>query len=344
MKLGTIDVADLGAWLRQAAQADELRFLSAERLSGGAIQENWALDLEFDGGPFAGMQELVVRTDAPSGVSVSHSREHEFAFLEAAFEAGVAVPEPLFLCSDESVVGKPFYVMRRAAGTAIGQKIVKDPALGGDRDALTFRLGQELAKIHTITPATHGFPFLSAPDPDPASQAIAEFYGHLDALGRPVPVLDWGLRWLQRHKPCRTEVVLAHHDFRTGNYMVDDNGLTAILDWEFAGWSDPHEDIAWFCAACWRFGQRQLEAGGIGSREAFYAGYQDQSNRVIDPEAIYFWEVFAHVRWAVIAFQQGARHLEAGEDNLDLALTGRRPPEMEMEILRMTEPGKGAAP
>ena len=90
---------------------------------------------------------------------------------------------------------------------------------------------------------------------------------------------------------------------------------------------------------CWRFGARDKEAGGLGSRAAFYGGYRRASGREIDPARVYYWEVFAHLRWAVIALQQGDRYLRGGERSLDLALTGRRPPEMEYELLRMTPPG-----
>ena len=41
-------------------------------------------------------------------------------------------------------------------------------------------------------------------------------------------------------------------------------------DWEFAAWSDPYEDLGWLCARCWRFGNWEREAGGLGSRQAFY--------------------------------------------------------------------------
>jgi hypothetical protein len=39
------------------------------------------------------------------------------------------------------------------------------------------------------------------------------------------------------------------------------------------------------------------------------------------------------VRWAVIALQQGERHLTGGEESLELALTGLRAPEMELDAL-----------
>ena len=41
----------------------------------------------------------------------------------------------------------------------------------------------------------------------------------------------------------------------------------------------------------------------------------------------------AAVRWAVIALQQGERHLSGGEESLELALTGLRAPEMELDAL-----------
>jgi hypothetical protein len=45
----------------------------------------------------------------------------------------------------------------------------------------------------------------------------------------------------------------------------------------------------------------------------------------------------AHVSWAVIAIQQAERHLCGEETSLLLALTGHIVPELEYEILTMTE-------
>jgi aminoglycoside phosphotransferase (APT) family kinase protein len=96
------------------------------------------------------------------------------------------------------------------------------------------------------------------------------------------------------------------------------------------------EDIAWFCAKCWRFGANAKEAGGISTRERFYAGYREASGREIDPVAVGFWEVMAHLRWAVIALRQADRYFDGAEPALELAAIGRRPAEMELEILILT--------
>ena len=61
-------------FLAAAAGAEAAEILDAAPLRGGAIQENWQLDLRFHGGPMAGDLHAVLRTDAPSGVAVSRSR------------------------------------------------------------------------------------------------------------------------------------------------------------------------------------------------------------------------------------------------------------------------------
>ena len=45
----------------------------------------------------------------------------------------------------------------------------------------------------------------------------------------------------------------------------------------------------------------------------------------------------ANIRWAVVAIQQAARHLSGEESSIELALTGRIVPELELEILMLTE-------
>lgn len=321
--------AALARWLAAAAGVDDLRILSLDKLSGGAIQENWGLTVEIGGA----RHEWVLRTDAPSGVSTSHTRPQEFALLRAADAAGVTVPEPLFLCEDESVFGKPFYVMARIAGRAEGYVLVRDQAVAERGDALVERLGRELARIHTITPPRDDLSFLAMPDGPPPLWRIATYRRYLDELPDPSPPLEFVLRRLELTAPESREITLCHSDFRTGNLMVAEGELTGVLDWEFACWSDPMEDVAWFCARCWRFGAWEREAGGLGSREAFYRGYEAESGRPIDRAAIPWWEAIAAVRWAIIALQQGERHLSGGEESLELALTGMRAPEMELDAL-----------
>ncbi|MDD2058386.1 phosphotransferase family protein [Pseudomonas putida] len=328
----------LAEYLATTSHASSAQLTTVRLLSGGAIQENWLVDAEFSDGPHAGIQALVVRSDAASGVASSHGRAQEFALVKAAYDAGVTVPEPLSLCTDVRVLGRPFFVMRRIQGTASAHLICRPGSpWGGDRGELAERLGREMARIHSIRLPHPELEFLPSYDQAPSLYLIEKYRAFLDSHHTAYPALEWGLRWLERHAPQRDLVVLCHRDLRTGNYMVDENGLTGIIDWEFAGWSDPLEDIGWFCAKCWRFGQDALEAGGIGEREAFYRGYEVESGRTIPREHVRYWEVMAHLHWAIVSIQQAERHQTGEENSLLLALTGHITPQLEWEILNMTE-------
>lgn len=325
-------------FVAQASGASAASVQSVRKLSGGAVQENWLLEIDLAGGTLPGRLSCVLRCDSPTaGVAISHGRAQEFALLNAVFKAGVTVPEPLWLCTDTELIGRPFFLMRRIEGTAAGHLLARDGSIGGDRVQLAERLGRELARIHSIRPPFPELDFLVWHEGSPALQTIQAHREFLDAHHTPYPALEWGLRWLERHAPPRDMITLCHRDFRTGNYMVDRAGLTGILDWEFAGWSDPLEDIGWFCAKCWRFGNVNAEAGAIGAREDFYRGYEMESHHKIDRAAVRYWEVMAHVTWAVIAIQQAERHWSGRESSLLLALTKHLVPELELEVLDMTE-------
>jgi aminoglycoside phosphotransferase (APT) family kinase protein len=327
----------LGRFLAAASGARACEIAELGALAGGAIQENWGLDAHFSGGVLDGGQHLVLRAAGDTGVPSSLGRLQEFAVLKAAFAAGVTVPEPLLACADPAVFGKPFFVMRRATGTAAAHRITRDAALDPILPEIAERLGRELAHIHTIRPPRPDLGFLTPPQQAGPTRQIAGFRTYLDTRPAPRPVLEWAIRWLETHLPPPAEPVLCHRDFRTGNYLLDGVRLTGILDWEFAGWGDPHEDIGWFCSKGWRFARLDREAGGIADRAPFYAGYQSESGRSIDPVRVHFWEVLASARWAVIALQQGDRYITGGERSLDLALTGRRAGECELEILMLLD-------
>ncbi|MBP2228867.1 aminoglycoside phosphotransferase (APT) family kinase protein [Azospirillum agricola] len=323
--------AALEPWLAAQAGARRVSVTDEGRLSGGAISLNLAVTLEIDGGPLTGRHACVLRTGSASGVSASLDKAEEAAVLKLAFATGATVPEPLFVGADPALLGAPFYIMTRARGVAAGFRVVKTAE---PQRELARELGRQLGRIHRVRPGAPGLEFLPLPAPSPALQCVADYRRWMGRFAETDPVLALGLRWLTVNAPEPGELVLCHRDYRTGNYMVEDGRLTAIIDWEFAGWSDPMEDLAWFCAACWRFGRYDREAGGIADRADLYAGYEETAERRVDERAVAYWETAAYLRWATVALQQGMRHSSGTEPSLELALTGRMLPEIELDLLR----------
>ncbi len=152
-------------------------------------------------------------------------------------------------------------------------------------------------------------------------------------MGEVQPVVEWGLRWLERHLPAVEPVRLIHADFRTGNFMVEEGRLVAVLDWEFARYGNPLEDLGWFLARCWRHGRWEREAGGIGSRAAFLDAYEAAAPGPLERALIPLFELLATLRWAVIALMQARRHYSGEEPSLELALTLHVVPTLERDIL-----------
>lgn len=332
----TLDPDNLGPlqdWLAERLGADSVTIEDADLLSGGAIGENWRLNATVGGGPFAGSRGWVLRTDAASGMAMSHNRANEFACLEAAHKAGVRVPEPVAECADANLIGAPFMIVGHLGGIAQGHKIVRDPDIGTHGEKLAETLGRELAKIHSVRPPAAGLDFLKVPEVSPALVQVEQMRANLDTISQPRPALEYILGWLERNAPESAQIVLCHGDFRTGNYMADSGKLTGILDWEFCHWGDRYIDVGWFCALCWRFGADEREAGGIGPREAFYKGYNMQAAEPLDPDQVPYWEILAAARWAVVALLQGERHVTGGEASVELLLTGVMAPEMEYDAL-----------
>jgi aminoglycoside phosphotransferase (APT) family kinase protein len=297
----------------------------------GAVLRHWRLDLTVRGGLFEGAQSWVLRADGLTPLGLGLTRAREFALQRVLFAAGLNVAEPLFMCCDKAVLGAPFFAMRFIAGESDGPAIVA----AGANEPLAEALAAELAKLHRLD-LNNRLRFLPKPPEDAAAARIAELSRMLAQDDDPHPVATWALRWLTLHKPAPQRPVLAHGDFRTGNYLVACGALTGVLDWDFAGWSDPDEDVAWFCAKAWRFGATAYEAGGIAPRGVFERAYERSAGRWLDPVRRHYWAVMAALRWLVIALKQRDRFLRQGERSLDLALTGRRVAECEHEILVLT--------
>ena len=305
-------------------------------MTGGATREAWRLDATFDA-PGGGREtrKLVLLIIRPGGARGFSARD-EFDLLRALVDAGAPVPRPAF--AGEAALGRPFYLMERVDGEAIGRRIVKDDRFAAARRVLPRQLARALAAIHRVPIDGGKLRFL--PGPRPGEPVIAGEVDRLEELYRqvavdPHPAFELALRWLRAHLPPEGDLTLVHGDFRIGNVMVGEDGLRAVLDWELAHRGDPIEDIGWMCVRSWRFGADHRPLGGIGEREEFFAAYEEASGRRVDPEAARFWEIYGNLRWGVFTLVQVRTFLENLSPSVELASIGRRAAETEWELLNL---------
>ena len=304
------------------------------RLSGGAIQQNLLLDVARGDA----RERYVLRTDARSSVPVSRTRGEEYALLCAAAASGVRVPAPV--CAASATDTRPaWFVMRHVDGVAAGHRLTR-PGAVADAATLVRELGANLARLHAIDASTDALGFLGPRPSAPTRVLLASYRAYLDGWrarhGHAWPALEWGLQWWQLRAPADERVVLVHRDYRMGNLMIDDGRLTGTLDWEFAGWGDPLEDIGWFFAPCWRFAGPGKVAGGLAGAAPFLDGYNAVAGTTYTEADTRDWQALAQLRWAIIALQQCERHEVGGERSLELTLTGRLLPGLERDLLALT--------
>jgi aminoglycoside phosphotransferase (APT) family kinase protein len=282
------------------------------QLAGGASKEAWAVHTA-DG------RDLLLRR---AGGGVIHldtlSLREEFDVLVAARAADVRVPYPIAYLGD--LDGREAFVMELVHGEAIGRRIVKAPPPGLDR-----QMAEELAKIHSLLP--EALPFLPEPD------LWERLYMELDTVDEPHPAIELGIAWCRERLPLERPHVVTHGDFRIGNLMVDEHGLVAVLDWEFAHISDPAEDLAWPLVRAWRFGNDARRLGGIGDVEPYLERYAELTGIVIPQDELLAWEVLGNCKWGIGALTQARRHLRGEERSVELAILGRLAAEMEYELL-----------
>jgi aminoglycoside phosphotransferase (APT) family kinase protein len=327
-------VRALSDFIRAAAWAERADVNVDRSLPGTAGRDHYLIAAEIAGGSFTGRHAMVLRGEADErGFNVLAGAE-EFAIRQVAFRAGLTTPEPLWLEPNGDVIGKPFMILRHAAGTTDAATL-QGQLSAEEGNRLAYRLGQELARLHRIyiDRAPAEIAFLPHPGVDWAEQRAAEWRAALDAIAAPQPCFEWATNWFIDRAPKIERFALCHRDLRLGNFVADGEQLVGILDFEQVGWSDPMEDLGWLTARGARHGLPEREAGGIGSREAFYDGYRDIAGHDVDDRRVRFWEIAAALRQGIAALRRAARPSGDAEQGLEAMLTGLQSIEAEYDLL-----------
>jgi aminoglycoside phosphotransferase (APT) family kinase protein len=321
----------LNAWAasfyEQNAEISDLK-----RLSGGASQETWAFDVINTG---HGRQELILRR-APGGVARARSSEaillaDEAKLLQLAADANVTAPVVVAVFAPGSDVGEAF-IMHRIAGETLARRILRDDKYTAARTQLPAQCGRELARIHSISPSNA--PFLPVSG---GADQIKKYETIFREFDFPRPVFELALKWLKDNLPPPTDPVLVHGDFRIGNLIVGETGLTSVLDWELAHIGDPREDIAWICVNSWRFGQRDNRVGGFGHLPELLDAYAEENGHRYEEAEIDWWETLGSLKWGIMCMIMFEAYRSGADPSVERAAIGRRVSETEIDLLNLLE-------
>ncbi len=304
------------------------------RLSGGANMETWSFDWD-DG---SGLQALILRRvpgapakEMPPGVGTIDLAT-EARLLQLAKNNGVKTPDVVRILRQEDGLG-PGYIMSREQGEALPNRVLGDEKYALARTRLAFECGEALGRIH-------GIPLQQLPaglrDLSP-EQDLDRLQGLLDGYGNSSPVHQLALNWLRKHQPEAGRRSLVHGDFRSGNLLVDEEGLSTVLDWELAHLGNPLEDLGYLCGHVWRFGRMDKPVGGFGDYEELLAGYQSVTGYAPEVEELHYWEVYTALGWGIVCLTMLAMYRSGQDRSLERAAVGRRMSESEIDLLLLLE-------
>lgn len=299
------------------------------RLSGGASQETWAFSASTPKGPVP----LILRR-APGGMQLMSGigLDTEAELMRRAGAAGVPSPNVRHVLEEADGIGVGF-VMDRVDGETLGQKIVRGPQFEAVRPQLAGMCGEIAAKIHRMP--REGLDRVVFKSP---AQQIDDIEAGYRAENWPRPIFELAFRWLRDRIPeTAPETVLVHGDYRNGNIIFGPEGPRAVLDWELTHFGDPMEDLAWMCVPSWRFGEMDKPAGGFGTREELFAGYERAGGKV-DEKREAFWEVFGALKWGLICSGATPRFRAGATKAVEPPVIARRASETEIDLMRMIAP------
>ena len=304
--------------------------------SAGARRANVAFDAETADG---GMRRLVA-TIVPIAAMQLNRIDAEVEVRTLVRQRGVPVPEVVTFSTNDSWVGGPFFLSERIEGETVPRRVLRLVEERGIGDLVAGQLGNAVGCLHTIDPADVAAELLDLGPGAPAEQALAALEEVMAGLLEPRPALTYGLRWLQERLPAPPAAEsVVHTDIRTGNLIVGEDGLRAVLDWEGTRRrGDPMEDLAWLALRVWRFRNDDREIGGFSSLAPFVEAYEAAGGR-FHPERYRWWKVYCTLKWGLGLAAQAARHLDGRFRSIVMAASGRRVPEMEWDLLMLINPG-----
>ncbi len=178
-------------------------------------------------------------------LATAHDMGREFRVMTALAPSAVPVPETVLLCTDDTVIGAPFYVMEKVEGAVLRSPAEIEAVLTGRQAReLSFTLVDVLAGLHDVDIDSVGLRDFGHPD-GYLHRQVRRWAGQLDkSRSRDLPGIDELRDRLRTSVPATQRDTIVHGDFRLDNVIVGAGAtVRAVLDWEMSTLGDPLADL-----------------------------------------------------------------------------------------------------
>ena len=276
-----------------------------------------------------GVQAVLRRPPTGRVLQSAHDVAREYRIITSLAPTDVPVPAAYALCTDERVLGAPFYVMGFVPGT-----VVAGDADGGRyplaaRGPASRSLVDVLTAIHRVDVDAIGLGTLGRKENYCLRQLRRWRQQFHATTSRELPIIDELHDRLARAVPPQRFTGLVHGDYRPGNVLLDSAGrVNAVLDWELATLGDTLADLGWLLATWRQPGEPEMlesptARDGFWSRAELIERYQLVTGHpVVD---VHWYQAFALWRLACISEGILARYRAGvmGDDGFDSESEGR---------------------
>jgi aminoglycoside phosphotransferase (APT) family kinase protein len=316
-----LDLVSLGRYLSGAApQVGPIT--DAQQFEGGQSNPTYLLT--------ARSGQFVLRRKPPGALLPSaHAVDREFRVISALRDTDVPVPKTLCYCSDDAVIGTPFYVMEYVDGVIFTDHQL--PTLTNTQRTKVYdELARVIAALHSIEPAAVGLEDFGRPGNYVERQIARWTRQYRASETETIEAMERLIDWLPRHAPPDESARIIHGDYRLGNMIFHRTELRilAVLDWELATLGSPLSDFAYPCMM-WRLPQQipyavsgDLSASGIPTEAQFVERYCRRAGRASIPD-LDFYIAFNMFRFSAILQGVAARALQGNASSATALETGR---------------------
>ena len=238
----------------------------------------------------------------------AHAIEREAQVLTGLEKAGFPVAHVYGLCTDDSVIGRWFYVMELVEGRIFWDATLPEVNVA-DRPAYFDAMNAAMAQLHGVDYHAVGLGEYGRPGNYFARQIdrwSRQYLGDVEA-GRD-PNMDRLIEWLPANIPSDDESSIVHGDFRVDNMIFHptEPRVVAVLDWELSTLGNPLADFA-YNAMMYRMpphivaglGGVDLAAFNIPTEDEYVAAYCKRTGRASIPN-YHFYIAFNFFRLAAI--------------------------------------------